>query len=103
MKLYEKITKARTLLELQEQATRKQIKANYRRLLRKWHPDRCREDRSVCEERTREIIEAYKVITAYCDNYKYSFSEKEAGKYLSQEEWWMERFGQGPLWGKPGK
>lgn len=103
MKLYEKITKARRLLELPEQATRKQIRANYRRLIRKWHPDRCQEDRNVCEERTRAIIEAYKIIASYCDNYKYSFSEEEAKNYLSQEEWWMERFGQGPLWGKPGE
>ena len=103
MKFYEKITKARTLLELPEEATRKQIKANYRRLIRKWHPDRCKKDLSVSQERTREIIEAYKLISNYCDNYKYSFSKKETGNYLSQEEWWMERFGPDPLWGKPGK
>ena len=103
MKLYEKITKARRLLELPEQATRKQIKAHYRRLIRKWHPDRCEENRAVCEERTRAIIEAYKIISGYCDNYKYSFSEEETKNYLSQKEWWMERFGQGPLWGKPGE
>ena len=97
MKLYEKITKARTLLEFPEKATKKQIKANYRRLIRKWHPDRCKEERSVCQERTREIIGAYNLISNYCDNYKYSFSEKETANYLPWEDWWMEHFGQGPL------
>ncbi len=103
MKLYEKITKARTLLELPERTTMKQIKANYRRLIRQWHPDRCEEERTVCLERTKKIIEAYQLIANYCNNYQYSFSRNEVGRYLSQEEWWMERFGQDPLWGKPGK
>ena len=102
MKLYNKITKARTLLELPEQATKKQIKANYRRLLRKWHPDSCREDKTLCQDKTRDIIRAYNVISDYCDNYKFSFSREEVKKYMSQEEWWMERFGQAPIWtGKP--
>ena len=96
MRLFEKITWARTLLELPEQATTGQIKANYRRLIRKWHPDHCREDKAVCQEKTRNLIQAYQVISEYCTKYKYSFSEEEVRKYLSQEEWWMERFGQDP-------
>lgn len=83
-------------MELPEQATSRQIKANYRRLLRKWHPDRCREDKDVSQEKTRCLIQAYKIITEYCNNYKFSFSEEEVRKYLSQEEWWIERFGQDP-------
>ncbi|MFZ7113584.1 MAG: J domain-containing protein [Desulfatiglandales bacterium] len=98
IKLYDKITEARTLLELPEQATKKQIKANYRRLLRKWHPDSCREDKTLCQERTRAIIRAYNILADYCDNYNYSFSREEVKKYISQEEWWVERFGQGPVW-----
>ncbi|MBW1720975.1 MAG: J domain-containing protein [Deltaproteobacteria bacterium] len=94
MKLFEKITAARDILELPERATRKQIKANYRRLLREWHPDRgTRADKEIRERRTRQIIEAYRIIRTYCDNYRYSFTEEEVRNYLSGEEWWMERFG----------
>jgi len=48
---------------------------------------------------TKKIIEAYKVIISYCEQYKYSFEEDEVKKYLSDEEWWFERFGDDPLWG----
>jgi hypothetical protein len=48
---------------------------------------------------TRRITIAYKTILAYCDQYAYSFEKQEVEKYLSAEEWWMDRFGNDPLWG----
>jgi hypothetical protein len=36
----------------------------------------------------------------YCDSYAYSFSEEAVRRHLSPEEWWADRFGQDPLWGK---
>lgn len=101
IRLYEKITRAREFLELPERATRKEIKGNYRRLIRKWHPDRCNDDPEKCEKMTRAVIEAYRVITDYCDHYRYSFEEEEVNNYLSGEESWMARFGDYPSWRKP--
>ena len=97
---YEKILEARKILELPEAATMEEIKDSYRRLIKKWHPDRCVEEKEACLEMTNKIISAYKVILNYCRNYKFSFSQKEVEKYITGEEWWMRQFGQGPVWEK---
>ena len=44
---YEEITKARTILELNEFATLKDIKNKYRELLKEWHPDLCKENEDI--------------------------------------------------------
>ena len=100
---YQKIKEARTLLELPERATMTEIKSNYRSLIRKWHPDRSKEPKEKCTEMTTRIIAAYEVICDYCQHYRFSFSQKEVKNYLSDEEWWLDRFGQKPLWGEGEK
>ncbi len=102
MNKYEEITEAREILELPETATLASIKSNYRRLLSKWHPDKCEENRDECEEMTRRIVSAYKAIMDYCLGYRFSFSEDTVKRHLSAEEWWFDRFGDDPLWGKGG-
>jgi len=87
------------LLELPERATMEEIKSSYRDLIRKWHPDKCKEAKDTCAEMTSRIIAAYNIIYDYCKHYKFSFSKEEIRNYLSDEEWWYERFGYGPLWG----
>lgn len=98
MNLFEQIRAARNILELPENATMEEIKSNYRDLIRKWHPDRCTKDTEQCKEMTARIITAYRLINDYCKSYKFSFSKEEVQKYLSAEEWWMERFGKYHLW-----
>lgn len=99
MKKYKQINEARRILGLPERATLEEIKANYRALIRKWHPDRCKTSNEQCKEMTTKIISAYRIINDYCNNYKFSFSEKEVGNYLSAEEWWLNKFGSHSLWG----
>jgi len=99
MDKYQVITNARNILELPESATMEQIKANYRRLIKKWHPDSCSEKHEVCEEMSRKITDAYRIILDYCSNYNYSFKKEEVDKYLSEEEWWYKRYGNDPIWG----
>jgi len=93
------ILAAKELLNLPERASMAEVKASYRKLIHRWHPDKCRGDKSKCHEMSSKIIEAYKTIMAYCNQYKYSFAEEEVRRYLSDEEWWMERFGSDPIWG----
>ena len=102
MDKYQKITEARNLLELPESATMEEIKAKYRELLNRWHPDKCDQDNEHCIEMTKNLIAAYEVIIAYCSNYKYSFAREEVAKYLLGQDWWMERIGDDPIW-SPGK
>ncbi|MBW1794515.1 MAG: J domain-containing protein [Deltaproteobacteria bacterium] len=99
MNKYQEISEARELLELPERATMKEIKANYKNLIRKWHPDTCEEAKEKCTEMTARIVAAYSIIIDYCNYYKYSFSKQEVRNHLSEEEWWFERFGNDPLWG----
>jgi DnaJ-class molecular chaperone len=103
MNKYQEITMARKLLELSEKASMADIKANYRRLLAEWHPDKCVDEKEKCIEKTREIIAAYKTILDYCNCYQYSFSEETVKRHLSPEQWWSDRFGDDPLWGKGNK
>ena len=97
MKKYEKISAARKILELPETATMESIKTSYRRLLARWHPDTCKENKYVCAEMTRNIISAYQTIMEYCLQYQYSFSEHTVRRHWSPEEWWFERFGDGEV------
>ncbi|GAB6112120.1 J domain-containing protein [Desulfomicrobium salsuginis] len=96
---YAELTAAKNLLELQDRATRKEIRTAYTRLLKRWHPDTHPEDSEACTEMTARIVAAYRLISCYCDAYQYSFSEEELRRHLSDEEWWADRFGQDPLWG----
>lgn len=94
MNTFDKINEARLLLELPERASMNQIKANFRRLMLKWHPDKNDENYQKNTEMTRRIVDAYKTILAYCSQYNYSFSRDEVNNYLTELEWWHERFGE---------
>ncbi len=100
MNKYQQITEARNLLELSERATMEEIQANYRELIRKWHPDTSKQTKKKSTEMTVKIVDAYRIIIDYCNNYKFSFSKEEVRNHLSEEEWWFERFGSAPLWQK---
>ncbi|OGQ97235.1 MAG: molecular chaperone DnaJ [Deltaproteobacteria bacterium RIFOXYD12_FULL_57_12] len=103
MSTYDEITNARILLALPERATLAEIRSSYRKLIRKWHPDRCREEQSRCREMAARLNAAYKLLTAYCAAYRFSFTLEEVQQYATDEEWWLDRFGDDPLWGKNTK
>ena len=100
---YEEIEKAVSILDLPEKATIKQIKGKYRKLMTKWHPDKCGEDSEKCKEMSQKIIEAYKIIMNYCNNFEYSFRKEDIKKEVEYEELWSEQFGNDPIWGCPKK
>ncbi len=100
MNTFEKITWARKVLNISDEATIFEIRGSYLKLLKKYHPDKCTQDREWCEQKTKEIISAYNLLMDYCGNYLISFKEKDIEKYLKDEEWWIHRFGEDPLWGK---
>ena len=97
MKKYQKISEARKVLGIPEQATLSEIKAKYRKLIKKWHPDINQENKDQCDEMTKKIVNSYAIILGYCKQYKISFSQDEVKKYLSDEEWWSDRFGNDPI------
>jgi hypothetical protein len=96
---YDEINRARTILELGEKATLKEVKAAFRSRTKKWHPDKCRkQDKKKCHEKMKEINQAYKIIMRYIDGYSYSF-EQEKIVESNLEERWKKQFGGDPLWG----
>jgi len=95
---YERITKARKLLELPERATMEEIKTNYRNLIRKWHPDRCKESKEKATKMAAMIVAAHGLIMDYCNHYNFSFSEEEVKYHVTGDDWWFERFGDDPVW-----
>jgi DnaJ-class molecular chaperone len=97
---YREIMAAKKTLGLPDHASMQEIKANFRSLISRWHPDTCRGDSRKCEEMTKKILDAQKIIMAYCAQYTYAFTEQEIKKYLSDDEWWEARFGNDPVWGK---
>jgi len=94
------IDRARRILELGEKASLKEIRAAYRVLSKKWHPDKCKKkDERECHEKMKEINKAYKTILHYIENYNYSFAEEKVLED-SPEERWKKQFGRDPTWGE---
>jgi len=97
---FEKITWARQTLELPESATMQKIKESFKKLITKWHPDKCHDKEETCREKAEAIILANEILNDYCAQYQFSFSKEEVKKYCSKEEWWLDKFGEDPVWGK---
>jgi len=86
----EEIQQARKMLGLGECATLSEIKNAFRDMAKKYHPDKCREDKNYCEEMMRKLNEAHETILAFLSSYRYCFNQKPA-----EEEGWedfKERF-----------
>ena len=88
MASFVEIDQARKLLGLGEAATLREIKAAYRRLARRYHPDKhsgtIGED---TEETMKRLNEVYKLLTDYCSNYKYSFREEDVARTYPHDEY----------------
>jgi DnaJ-class molecular chaperone len=100
---YKELIAAKAVLELPDRVSLREIRASYINLLKRWHPDTCAEDGEKCSEMTQRIVSAYRTVRAYCETYEYSFEDQELRRHLSNEEWWLEKFGEDPLWSKNQK
>ena len=87
--------KAKSLLGLREKSSLKEIKHNYKNLMKKWHPDKHPEDPQKATQMSMQINEAYETVMEYCNNFEYPFDE-ESIKHatLTPKEWWHNKFGQ---------
>ena len=95
MSSFEQLIKAKTLLGLRETATLKEIKLSYKNLMKKWHPDKHKDDSTKATTMSIQINEAYEIVLEYCTHYEYDFSEEKIKKlHLTPAEWWHDKFGQ---------
>jgi len=90
---WEEIEEARKILKLPKKTTRKEIIENYRKLAKEYHPDH-----GGSEELIKKLNYAYELLMEYCDNYLIDLEAKEID--LDPKDWWLNRFGEDPIWGK---
>lgn len=100
-KEWQAIDEARRVLGLGDEATLAQIKAAYRRLCKQHHPDTRPEDPGDGDEMMRRLTAAYRLLLRYCESYRFPLAPP-VGESLDPDDWWLDRFGQDPLWGRRG-
>jgi hypothetical protein len=78
----EQVQGARNLLGLGQCATLSEIKTAFYNRAKKYHPDKCNQDKQKCR--------AYETILLFLANYRYCFDAKP----VQEEEWdqWKRRF-----------
>ena len=90
---WEEIEEARKILKLPKKTTRKEIIENYKKLAKEYHPDH-----GGSEELIKKLNYAYELLMEYCDNYLIDLESKEID--LDPKDWWLNKFGEDPIWGK---
>lgn len=96
---WQKILAAKALLGLTDQATLREIKAAYRRRAKEHHPDLAQGAKD--RESMQEINDAYAVLLDYCSTYRFPLlPSQDPAQPVDDEEWWLDRFGEDPLWGR---
>jgi DnaJ-class molecular chaperone len=83
---FKEIEEARKLLNLDEEATLKEIKKAYRTLAHRHHPDKLTEDDSNESETMKRLNWAYELLLNYCNEYKYSFREEDVARTYFYDE-----------------
>jgi hypothetical protein len=94
----ERLLAARDLLGLDDSASIAEIRKAYRNKAKEYHPDTAAPDNSD-ETGMHRLTEAYKTLIDYCQDFKIPLNPSESDP-TDDEDWWMNRFGNDPLWGK---
>jgi DnaJ-class molecular chaperone len=92
---YNELKESLLLFGLGERATRGEIRARHRHLVKKHHPDT---GAAADDERIRKINEAYRVLLEYIESYRYCFDEEEFYEQ-NPDERLRRQFMDDPLWG----
>ena len=62
--------------------------------MKKWHPDKHKDDVTQATKMSAKINEAYETIIQYCENFEYPFDEESIKKATyTPQEWWSDKFG----------
>ena len=97
---WQAVEQARELFNLGDQATAEEMKQAYRRMCKKYHPDRAEEaDKKRYAEIMCRLTESYELLMRYIRKYRFPLKPDKDTLY-DPEDWWMNRFGDDPLWGR---
>jgi len=97
-KEWQAIDRARELLKLGDKATLGEMKRAYHRMCKKYHPDKMSAS-DPDGERMYQLTAAYELLMRYTREYRFPLTPGDNDIY-DAEDWWMDRFGQDPLWGR---
>ena len=97
----EALNEAAELLGIGGRASLHEIRSRYHDRVREWHPDVSLKDPGLSHEMMIRIKDAYDLLVDYCMNHAFSFRIEDLAQDLEQNpaEYWMERFGEDPIWG----
>jgi len=99
-KEWAKIKEAADLLGLGEKASLAEIKKAYRYFSKKHHPDLQNGSKQKADKvEMHKLTEAYQLLLHYCSEYRFPLVPGDDEQFEG-DDWWFERFGQDPLWGK---
>jgi len=95
------LQEAAVLLGIRERASLNEIRQKYHELVKTSHPDVSEQDPMVSHEMMIHLKAAYDLLVDYCTNYVFSFRIEDLERSLekSPADFWMERFGEDPIWG----
>jgi hypothetical protein len=95
------VRKAAEVLGVADRASLSEIRRRYRELMKERHPDVADGDAASSHRTAVELNEAYERLLGYCMNYRFSFRVEDiaAGMEKTPAEYWMDRFGDDPIWG----
>ncbi|AEX85087.1 hypothetical protein XO10_03295 [Marinitoga sp. 1135] len=63
--LRQKFDYYRNIFGLSENFTKDELKKRFRDLTKQYHPDRCKDGKEICEEKFKQINEAYEFLSKY--------------------------------------
>jgi DnaJ-class molecular chaperone len=93
------LEEARELLNLGLKATKKEVKAAYRRAARRCHPDLAPAGaEETFRGRMQQINAAYQLVVQFIEDYRYDLVESPGSE--DPQKWWTDRFATG-VWGPP--
>ena len=85
------LEEARELLGLAPKASRKDIRAAYRRAARRWHPDRAPASQEAeYRQHMQQVNLAYQRLLQFIEDYRFELTEPEGPEDLMK--WWHSRF-----------
>ncbi len=97
---YQKIVEVKELLQLGDRATLSDIKLAFRLFSKRHHPD-IAGDSDENRAMMQLVTEGYQALLAYCAQYEFPLVLEDNALEVDDEDWWLNRFGQDPVWGKP--
>ena len=95
---WQEVFAAKELMGLGDSATLGEIKRGYRHKCKEYHPDLMGDDKAK-GDMMRNLTRAYDVLMNHYNQFKIPLIPPD-GETLEAEDWWMDRFGHDPLWGK---